>query len=311
MLSYNRKDYVDDAIKSIVNQTFKEFEFIVINNGSRDGSSYILKDWSSREPRIRLVDLASNIGIGAGRNRGLDMARGDYITFIDDDDIAEPDMLEFLYELAIENEADISICGSTKKVDGQTLPNYIFDDYMVMDAAEAVVEMLKRKKFNVAMPTKLMSKSLFNKIRFVETGNYDDITVGYKYLANADKVVAYGIPKYCFRRHGGNNSAFTTDDKLITPKQLDEYFDAFRERTDYLSDLLPQIGAYARYSEWSYMISMCNKIIINNLKDCHKQLEYIKDELNSNYDEFYNSQYIEDFEKEFMQRYIKGVYNDI
>lgn len=304
MLTHNREDYVANAIESIIDQTYRNFEFIIVNNGSTDKSGEIVEQFSKQDSRIKVINLPSNYGIGAGRNKGLDYAKGQYITFIDDDDIVEQDMLEFLYNLIIDNKADISICGSTKEVNGEMLVNYVFDDCLIMNSAEAVVEMLKRKRFNVAMPTKMIKKELFDKIRFVETGNYDDITVGYKYLANAKKVVAYGLPKYCFRRHQSNNSAFTTNDKLLNPSQLEEYFSAFRERTEYLTKMLPEIADYAQYSEWSYMISMCNKISINSLTNCKRQLEFIKNELSKNYWEFYSGYYTQKFEKEFMEKYI-------
>ena len=115
----------------------------------------------------------------------------------------------------------------------------------------------------------------------------------------------YGIPKYRILRHDGNNSGFTTNDKLLTPEQLDEYFEAFRERTVYLTEKLPTIADYAQYSEWSYMISMCNKIEKNHLDNCRKQLEFVKKELTEHYEEFYESPYIEEFEREFMRKYIR------
>ncbi len=304
MLTYNREAVVGRAIESILAQTMKEFEFIIVDNGSEDRSGAIADEYASRDTRIRVVHIPQNINIGTGRNAGLDAATGEYITFVDDDDTAEPDMLEFLYGLAKEHDADISICGSTKEVDGQILPNYVFEEKMVMTAKEAVVEMLKRKKYNAAEPTKLMRKTLFEQVRFHPERKIDDISVMYKYFAAAECVVAQGAPKYCFWRHPGNISVFTTNDKLWTPERLDEYFVAFRERTEYLSEKLPEIADYVQYSEWSYMISMCNKISKNNLVDCDKQLKYVREELTKHYDEFYHSPYIEEFEREFMKKYI-------
>ncbi|MBP2662132.1 MAG: glycosyltransferase family 2 protein [Firmicutes bacterium] len=304
MLTYNRENFVTSTIQSILAQNFPFFEFIIVDNGSTDNSGSIAEKFANQDSRIKVIHIEKS-NIGTGRNRGLDLAKGDYITFIDDDDMAEPDMLEFLYKLVIDHNADISICGSTKKINGEIFSNYVFSDCLVMTAAEAVVEMLKRKKYNVAMPTKLIRRELFNKVRFFETGKYDDITVGYRFFANANKVVAHGLPKYCFYRHPKNNSAFTTNDQLLNSDQLDEYFAAFRERTKYLSELLPDIADYAQYSEWSYMISMCNKISRNKLVDCSKQLEIIKKELSDHFEEFYNSSYIEDFEKNFMNLYLK------
>lgn len=304
MLTYNRENMVGRAIESILNQTYQNFEFIIVDNGSTDQSGEIADSYAEKDSRIKVIHIPKS-NIGTGRNTGLDMAKGDYVTFIDDDDTAEPDMLEFLHALAVECDADIALCGSYKEVNGEILPNCVFDERLIMTPEEAVVTLLKRKKYNAAMPSKLLRKELFDKIRFRTEGKYDDITVVYKYFAEAKRVIAYGKPKYCFWRHSGNNSAFTTNDLLLTPEQLDEYFAAFRERTEYLSSKLPAIADYAQYSEWSYMISMCNKIEKNYLKQCNKQLEFVKNELTAHYDEFYNSPYIEEFEKEFMERYIR------
>lgn len=303
MLTYNREQLVGRAIESVLSQTMTDFEYIIVDNGSSDSSGNIVEEYAKKDSRIKVVHIPKST-IGKGRNVGLDLATGEYITFIDDDDIAKPDMLEFLYNLAIENGADISLCGSTKEENGTILDNCVFSEKLIMEPEEAVVTLLKRKKYNAAMPSKLLRKELFDKIRFKEDGKYDDISVVYKYFAEANKTVAHGIPKYCFYRHVGNNSAFTTNDLLLTPEQLDEYLEAFRERTKYLSEKLPKIGEYAQYSEWSYMISMCNKIEKNRLENCEKQLNHIKRELKTYYKEFYESSYIQTFEKDWMEEYI-------
>lgn len=303
MLVHNREEYITESISSILNQNFEDFEFIIVNNGSIDESEKIIKKITEEDSRVKYIKLETS-QIGIGRNKGLELANGEYVTFVDDDDIAEQDMISFLYNLIKIYDADISICGSTKLVKGQKISNYIFNEVMIMDAKEAVVEMLKRKKYNVGLPTKLIKKALFDEIRFWENGNYDDIRVGYKYLASARKVIAKGEPKYCVRRHENNNSAFTTNDSLITPNQLDEYIQAFKERTNYLINIYPELENFVRYSEWSFMISMCNKINTNGLVGCEKQLNYFMDELLKNYDAFYYSNYIQDFEKEYMIKYI-------
>lgn len=303
MLTYNREALVGRAIESVLAQTLKEFEYIIVDNGSTDHSGAIAEDYVKKDARIRVLHIPKS-SIGAGRNAGLDAAKGEYVAFIDDDDTAEPDMLEFLYKLAKEANADISVCGSTKEVNGEFFPNCVFEEKMVMTPEEAVVMLLKRKKCNAAMPTKLVKRALFSEIRFLPEGTYDDIRVTYKYFASANRVIAHGVPKYCFWRHEGNNSAFTTNDLLLTPEQLEEYFAAFRERTEYLSEKLPEIADYAQYSEWSYMISMCNKIEKNRLEQCSRQLAYVKDELTKHYDEFYHSPYTEEFEREWMRRYL-------
>lgn len=115
MLTYNREKLVSRAIESILDQTEKNFEFIIVDNGSTDSSGKIADDYAKKDKRIKVIHRKKG-NIGAGRNTGLDASIGEYVTFIDDDDYAEPDFLEFLYKLSMESNADVSICGATDKV---------------------------------------------------------------------------------------------------------------------------------------------------------------------------------------------------
>ncbi|WP_075721646.1 glycosyltransferase family 2 protein [Roseburia sp. 499] len=303
MLTYNREKLVQRAIESVLNQTYKNIEFIIVDNGSEDKSGEVVEYYAKMDKRIKPYHI-SKCCIGAGRNFGLRQATGEYVAFIDDDDWMYEDMLEYLVDFVKDYNADIVLCGSQKEIEGKIFDNCCFDKVLVMNSGESVIELLKRKKYNAAYPTKLLKKELFDQIPFREDGKYDDITVVYKHFALAKCVVAGGEPKYCFRRHESNNSAFTTNDLLLTEDQLEEYLAAFRERTEWLSAKLPSIADYAQYSEWSYMISMCNKIEKNQLRSCYQVLKRIKKILIVNYDVFFYSEYIQDFEKEWMKKYI-------
>ncbi len=303
MLTFNREQYISRAIESVLCQTFPDFEFIIIDNGSTDRSGAIARSYAQKDGRITVASIPKST-IAAGRNCGIRLSEGQFITFLDDDDWIEPDMLEYLYGLAMEHKADISLCGSYKVVDGIVLPNCIFEERLVMGPAEAVVTLLKRKKYNAGMPTKLFARWLLEEFPFCENSIYDDIAVIYKLLAAARCTAGEGKPKYYCYRHPGNHSVFTTNDAFLSPAQLDEYFNVFRDRTEYLSAVLPEIADYARYSEWSYQISMCNKIMRNRLTDCREQLSYAVRELTKHQEEFYHSPYIEPFEQEYMRQYI-------
>lgn len=306
MLTYNREEFVTRAIESILNQTFKDFEFIIVDNGSTDRSGAIADKYALKDSRIKIIHREQG-NIGSGRNAGLDVATGKYVAFIDDDDYAETDFLEFLYNLAKKHNADIAVCGSTKEENGQQLPNgnYQYDEKYIMDAEQATANFLWRKLYNAAMPTKLVRREMFDSIRFLNEGKYDDITTTYRYFTNAKIVVAHGLPKYCFYRHPGNNSSAATKHHMLNPAQLNEYLAAFRERTEYISKILPQLGGLALYSEWSYMISMVEKIHRYGLNNCANLLELMCDKLRAHWDDFYNGKYILEFEKGWMERYVK------
>jgi len=295
MLTYNREKLISRAIESILVQTYTDFEFIIVDNGSSDRSGEIAENYAKQDPRIRVIHREKG-NIGAGRNTALDAAKGEYITFIDDDDWAEPDFLEFLLNLISENDSDVAICGAADKV---------FDEKKFMSTEEALIELMWRKKYNVAFPTKMFKRELVESLRFPEEGSFDDIALMYKVLGNAKSVAYYGLPKYTFYRHESNNSSWTTNHKLITPEILDEYLDSYRVRTEWLSDRFPNSAKVFQYFEWSFMISMVEKIKRLNLYDCQKQLEYMENILKNNYNEFVNLPEILEFEKEWMVRYIQ------
>lgn len=294
MLTYNRENFVGRAIESILHQTYKDFEFIVVDNGSTDTSGRIADRYAAQDKRIRVIHRERG-NIGAGRNTGLDAARGEHIIFIDDDDWAEPDFLEFLLKLLEENQADISICGAADRA---------FDEKKVMTAEEALIELMWRKKYTMAFPTKLFRRELMDTLRFPEDGSYDDIALMYRLLAEAKTVAYHGLPKYTFYRHEGNNSAWTTNHNLLTSETLDEYLQAYRIRTEWLSELFPSSAAIWRYFEWSFMISMVEKISRLSISGCDQQRRDMMNELRTNQDEFVSCQWILDFEKEWMKRYI-------
>lgn len=303
MLTYNREAMIVSAIKSVILQTFKNFEFIIVDNGSSDNSGILADVYTAIDNRIRVIHRERGT-IGSGRNTGLHMAKGEYVTFIDDDDWCEPDYLEFLYDLAIINQAEVSICGAYKEENGQILSVGSRDKTLCMNAEEAIIQLMWRKHYNTGFPTKLIKKELFHDAYFAETGKYEDISLMYRILAKAHKVIYYGQPKYHVYRHDGNNSSATTKDCFITPEYLAAYRTAYRNRTLWLCEKFPNKCDYWWYFDWSFQLSMISKIISNNLTNCDSHLQEMKRELKNSYLDFIHNSNIQDFERNKMELYI-------
>ena len=304
ILTYNRETLVARAIESILAQTFSDFELIIVDNGSSDRSGAIADEYAVKDNRVKVIHRERG-NIGSGRNAGLDAAKGEYVAFVDDDDWAEPDFLEFLHNLAVENSADIAVCGSWWQLEnGGIKPKYIFDELLLHDAETAVIDTILRKHYNSASPTKLYARYLFDEISFSNQGKYDDISTTYKLFANASLTAVHGKGKYYFSRHGGNNSDPATKHRLLNPEQLTEYLFAFSERTEYLSRVLPNIAEFAKWSEWSYMISMVEKIKRYGSANCNKPLAFMLRELKQNRDEFLRFSFTQEYEKQWMERFI-------
>lgn len=305
MLTYNRRRFLERSIPSVLNQTWKDFEYIIVDNGSDDGSAAYCDWWAQKDERVKVIHMERS-NIGAGRNAGLDAAVGRYVTFVDDDDRMTEDMLEFLYMLAKKHDADISICGSWRENEEGVFPKYVFSEELVYDKKTAIHELLERKKFNAGFPTKLFKREKFLKVRFSDQGRYDDIGACYRFFAQAEKVAAKGEPKYYCYRHAGNNSAFTTNDSLLSEEQLSTYLDEFRQRTEYLSGMFPDEAPYYRYTEWSYMISMCHKLLAIKKLSCQSIYEEMKKALMTHWEEIWNGPYTKDFERGWLSEIEKG-----
>lgn len=294
MLTYNREHLVSGAIESILAQSFIDFEFIIVDNGSQDRSGEIAEKYAKKDARITVIHIPKS-SIGIGRNIGLDHASGEYITFMDDDDLAAPEMLEFLYDEAERHQADISICGTNLKTN---------EEKFVFNAEEAMLSLLERKYFNVGFPAKLIKHTLFVNNRFPDEGRFDDIYLMPQIIADAEKTVYWGKPYYIVNRHDNNNSAWTTNHSLLTREILNEYLEVYEKRTRWLIEKFPDRELDWKYYNWSFMISMVEKINRFDLRDCEDVLQKITEELQRNADVFLCSERILEFEKDWMEMYV-------
>lgn len=295
MLTYNRQQFVARMIECILAQTFRDIEFIIVDNGSTDDSGKVADEYAARDDRVRVIHRERGT-IGAGRNMGLDAASGEYVAFVDDDDTCTPDYLQFLYDLLTENDADASICGLMA-------PDK--DEPRIMKPEEAVFALLQRSFFSVGLPMKMFRRDLFDQAQFMDGSRFDDIYITPKLLA-ASRKVAYqgGSDKYTCNRHEGNNSAWTQHHELIDDSILREYLQVYDERTRWLCERYPDKADEWRYFNWSFMISMVEKVKRLGLHDCDAICEELIQKLASDRDGFAASGYIQDFEKEWLQMYV-------
>ena len=106
---YNVKEYIKEAIESVINQTYKNIEIIIINDGANDGSEKICDEYSKIDSRIKLINQ-KNMGLSTARNKGLECITGEYIAFLDPDDVYHPEMIEKAYKAITQKNVDCVIC---------------------------------------------------------------------------------------------------------------------------------------------------------------------------------------------------------
>jgi len=129
---YNREKYLRDAVNSILNQTFQDFEFIIIDDGSTDQTPQIIDEYKKNDQRIISFQQPQNCGVVNARNKGLEMARGEYLAVMDSDDISLPHRLETQYRF-LETHPNIGVVGSNVtaiNATGKVITNFINRVYL-------------------------------------------------------------------------------------------------------------------------------------------------------------------------------------
>ena len=106
---YNVLPYLRESLDSVINQTYKDLEIIIVDDGSTDGSDAVCEEYA-KDSRVKVIHQ-KNHGLSAARNVGLDIARGDYIAFLDSDDVYLPDMIQTMVEGIQKSQADVVVCG--------------------------------------------------------------------------------------------------------------------------------------------------------------------------------------------------------
>lgn len=165
---YNSERYIDKCIQSIINQTFKDIELILVDDGSTDKSVEISNKYAEKDKRIKIIKQ-KNKGVSSARNYGISIATGDFITFVDSDDFIEIDMLDILYNAAIDNNCDVVLSGIKIIKDNNIKYEFTKDSKIYTKQEVFKLFYFDREPFspNYAWG-KLIKRSICNKIKFRE-----------------------------------------------------------------------------------------------------------------------------------------------
>ncbi len=198
---YRVEAYLKECIDSILNQTFIDFEVILIDDGSPDRCGEICEEYAKRDERISVIHQ-QNKGLSGARNTGIEKAKGSLITFIDSDDIVLPQFLERMRTAFVRNRADIVACNTVQFEKTMANSNCLqFSEECVMSGKEAaLLQYSGLDGLSVIACGKLYSKNLFEKIRFPEGKIHEDEAIIPILLYRADRVVTIKEALYGYRK---------------------------------------------------------------------------------------------------------------
>lgn len=203
---YNREQYIADALQSIKNQTYKKFECIIVDDGSTDNSHQIIKNIIADDPRFKFFPI-DHIGFPLAKNFGLDQVTGDYVIFLDSDDIAHPEWLNLLHYVCAITNAPIAVCHFEAFNDISKIKIWRLTNKTLLKMAEYSflrMNLVCNTKIMHFMWNKLICADLYKNIRHRDQPALSDVDVIGDIFFNAKYVVELKLPLVYYRQHDQN-----------------------------------------------------------------------------------------------------------
>lgn len=256
---YNGEKYIDKCLKSTINQTYKNLEILIVNDGSTDNTLQICEGYS--DERIRII-TTENMGLSKSRNVGIDNARGVYLYFIDADDFVEADVIEHLYGIAKEYDVPIATCRPLEIHDYKYSATNEQEKVDIISSKEMLKMVVLSTDWAGTIWNKLIKKDLFTNIRFQDR-IINDVVVVYKLVMLVDSIGYSNQFKYCYFRHSDSITGMGKNERTM------DLYKAAVERYDDIKEIYPDLveNELALYFLITDMYIRCDDIIRTFLKD--------------------------------------------
>ncbi len=209
---YNVEPYLARCVDSLLAQTYRDFEILLVDDGSTDGSGALCDAYAARDPRVRALHK-ENGGLSSARNFGIENARGEFLCLFDGDDAFAPETLEVLHGNLVGHDADMSCCAFQYLPDGKTpsAPDVKRANVSVLTRNEASKDILTASRVEVSAANKLYRRAVFDTVRFPVGRLYEDAFVIADTVARCRKVVVTDAGLYFYYQRTGSitRSRFT------------------------------------------------------------------------------------------------------
>lgn len=253
---YGVEDYLEKCVYSLTNQTFKEIEIILVDDGSKDRCPQICDELSTIDERIKVVHKP-NGGLSDARNCGLQYATSDYIIFIDSDDYASEDMCEVLYSAIMNTNADVCTALVHEVIDGKLKENELSFPPYVCSGQEALGNLLKGQDITMYAYGKIYKKTLFDGCLYPKGKIYEDAFTTPYLLEKASKVCVLSDKVIYYVRR---------NDSITLAKFSNRDFDcieAHKENLDFISRHYPFLMEAAEFRYFWSLLYIYDKMLVN------------------------------------------------
>lgn len=256
---YKTEAYLDKCIESIVGQTYKNLEIILVDDGSPDNCPSICDSWAKRDSRIKVLHI-SNGGAGNARNVGMSVASGEWFSFIDSDDYISDKFFECMYEW-IDTDVDVIECQwLSTEGDDCVFEDLNEESVKKYEVEEALYNHIENRRFKQTPVNKLYRNNIVCDIMFPVGKLIDDEFWTYKVLSRARKLISLDSKLYAYRQQ--NQSVMHIP---FSMKRL-QALDAKSERLKFIQQFHPSLESIATKDLWLTSIYM-GQMVLLHLKD--------------------------------------------
>ena len=234
---YNVAPYLDKCIESVINQTYRDIEILIIDDGSTDNSGKVCDDYAKLDNRVKVIHK-ENLGLSSARNIGMEKAEGEWTFFIDSDDWLNINVLNELYLFALSNECDIVQCNHY----------YAYDNYLlyrtvsraekkrnVLENKEAIQQLIINDRIKNFAWGKLYKTDLIRNLKFPEGKYFEDSFWQHLVFHRASKIGIIDTPLYFYRQRKDSISGQPSS-------KINDLFEGYSQRSDFIERYYPDFS---------------------------------------------------------------------
>ena len=232
---YNVREYLERCFNSIVNQSYRNLEILLVDDGSTDGSGALCDELANRDSRVRAIHKI-NGGLGSARNAGIAAATGEILSFIDSDDWIETEMYQSMVSRMHRDQSQIIACGIQRVTEAGTVSYYNdnLEERGLYSTEEALCELPRNERLSNSMCNKLFRRETIEGLAINEKIAYEDNPFTPQCIARAERISYTAEPFYCYFERQGSISR-----KSFSTREFDRVT-ADRMRLEFYRDRFPQ-----------------------------------------------------------------------
>ncbi len=257
---YNVSEYLPRCVESITAQTYQNIEIILVDDGATDNSGILCDEYALRDSRIKVVHK-ENGGLSSARNAGIQIAKGEYLTFVDSDDYIDADYVEFLYTLICRHQTKMSICAHTVFYDNGTVLKKETGEHGLLESRTVLERILYDEDIDLTACAKLYHCSLFETIRFPEGRLFEDAATTYRFVYESGQAALGLESKYNYMIR--SNSISTAN---FSEKKLD-LITSTKEMGDFCKSVYPELTKAADRRVMYAYLSTLSQLVNCNAKN--------------------------------------------